>query len=78
MPRIGARRLEGGEHALELAHDQHMPQNLAQRGIAARAFLGEWRLVGVDRHVRERQMVGAAKRDGIDVQALWHEAIAGL
>ena len=68
---IGACRLEGVKHALELADHKHMPQGGAQPVLAPPPDLGrEIALVGVHRNVGEAHHVSAVGLARIDRKLL--------
>ena len=70
---IGAFGLERGEHRLELAHDQHVAQHLAQRRIAAGgALVGEGGGVGAQGDFGEGQAAGPAQGHRIDGERFGH------
>ena len=52
--RIGARRLQGAQHDLELADDHHVTERVEQGGVAAgQPLLRDRRPIGVDGNFRE-------------------------
>ena len=71
--RIGAGRLQGAQHGLELADDHHVAERVDQGGVAAgRPFLRDRRPIGVDRNFRECEFRRAVQDVGIDEKGLGH------
>ena len=72
-PGIGALRLEGAEHGLELADHHHVAEHAQQRCVAvALPFFRQRRRIGMNRDFGELQPGGLAHQQRIDKELFGH------